>query len=157
TSLWLLHLCAIDVERGRVIHTLVAEAYPLVELRLRITVFITHVPFAEEAGFVTFLLHILGKEREPPRQRGIVIYDGMGMGVLPRENRSPARRAQRGRDKGVLEMRAFRRHTVHKRSLQSRHFIHKTHEIKPVVITQDENDIVRLVAGLAAHAGAPTE
>src|SRR5690606_41849263 len=61
TSLWLLHLCAIDVERGRVIHTLVAEAYPLVEPRLRITVFITHVPFAEEAGFVTFLLHKIGR------------------------------------------------------------------------------------------------
>src|SRR5690606_10279221 len=89
-SLRLLLFGTIDVKGRGIINPLIAEAHPLVKPWLRIAIFIAHMPFPEKARFVTFGLHVLGKEGEAFRQGCIVIYNGMRMGILPGKDRRPA-------------------------------------------------------------------
>ena len=75
--------------------------------------------------------------------RTLIVDHSVAKGVQPGQDRSAARRAERGCDKRVLEMHAFAGHPVHPRRLDKR-MIHKAHRIIAMVVAQDKDDIARL-------------
>jgi len=65
--------------------------------------------------------------------------------VLPGENGSPTGRAQRCGNEGIGQMSSFRGKTIQVGSLQEfRGFLHEAHEVVPVVVAEDENNILSI-------------
>ena len=111
-------LLTVDVEQRIDIHALPAETYPLVESRPRLIRLPAHVPLAQKRRLVSRLLEILREKHRPRRDIRVVVNDPVPMRQLARQDRRPARRTQRRRDKRILEVRPLVGHPVQVRRLE---------------------------------------
>ena len=81
-----------------------------------------------------------GKNVVPGGTGLIVVDDAVAMGVEAGEDRSAARRAERGRDERVLEVDAVALEGVEVRRLEQR-VAHEAERVEAQVVGQDEDDV----------------
>ena len=143
-----LYPVAVDVELGVDVVALFLEAHPAVERRPGFgAVDPERVPLPDEGGLVAGVLEVVDEERVVVGPGMLVVDDAVFVGVLTGEDGGPARRTQRRADRRVREVCAPVRHPVHVRRLQElgrSRFVHEIHEIVPVVVAQNEDDVAGL-------------
>ena len=138
---------------AREIRALAAKADPAIESGLRRIAGAAHVPLADERCVVTGLLQILRKEDGAWRHRVDVVDDAMPMGVLARENRRAAGRAQRRRDERVPHLHAALRERVEMWRLNPR-MPHVAERVVPQIVHEHEDDVLVAARQASVEAAA---
>ena len=110
-------MLAVDIQSvllGKV-RALPTEAHPFIESRLRVVAGVPHVPLPDERRLAARALEQLWKEAGSAWNCRIVIDDVMPVSVEAGQNARATRRAKRGADERVLQMRAVARQGIEMR------------------------------------------
>ena len=153
---------SVDVERRIDVRPLPPERDPVVEPGARVVAGAAHVPLADERGVVAGGLQPDGERRQVAGHGGAVVEHLVGVGVEPRQDRRPARRAQRRGDERVLEEDAALGEPIEVRRLEV--VVAEPEPVEPLVVGEDEDDVprpadarARLLAALGPGRRRPPE
>ena len=132
----------VHVQRRIDVRPLPPERDPVVKARTRVVARAPHVPLADERRLVAGVLEPDRERRQVAGHGGAVVEHLVGVGVESRQDRRPARRAQRGGDERVLEQDAALGKPVEVRRLEI--VVAEPQPVKPLVVGEDEDDVPRL-------------